>query len=56
MASSSHLFEHTEELKRLRERSAEQVQAEFVAEIPQALATAPTFWDPYNAVETTVGQ
>ncbi len=48
-------FEHTEELKRLRELSAEQVQAEFDANIPQDLAPAPTFWDSYNAAETTIG-
>ncbi len=55
MDGACNLFEHTEELKRLRELSAEQVQAEFDANIPQDLAPAPTFWASYNAAETTIG-
>lgn len=48
-------FEHTEELKRLRELSAEQVQAEFDANIPRELAPSSVLWDSYSSEEVTTG-
>ena len=41
--------------KGFRELSAEQVKAEFNANIPQDFTPASTFWDSYNAAETTTG-
>ena len=55
MDGTCHSFEHAEELKRLRELSAEQVRAEFAANIPQELAPSSSFWGSYNAVEVTTG-